>query len=161
MNKLAPRLSMLLVGAACVAAVGAAVFAQYHLKMQPCPWCILQRILFLLIAVLAFLSAGTPGLIRRSLSALILPAALAGIGSALWQHFVAAKSQSCALTTADRIITWTGLDAQWPSVFEVRGSCADAVSDLLGIPFEFWSLLLFAVVGLIALRGALAADRRA
>lgn len=161
MNKLTPRLLMLLAGVACIAAVGAAVYAQYHFKMQPCPWCILQRILFLLIALLAFVSAAVPGVVRRGLSALAVPAALGGIASALWQHFVAAKSQSCALTTADHIITWTGLDTQWPSVFEVRGSCADAVANLAGLPFEFWSLALFAVVGLIALRSALTADTRA
>jgi disulfide bond formation protein DsbB len=37
---------------ACVLAVGFALFAQYVLDMRPCPWCVLQRLLFLIIALL-------------------------------------------------------------------------------------------------------------
>jgi disulfide bond formation protein DsbB len=32
-------------------------------------------------------------------------------------------------------------------VFAPRASCADAAVDLLGLPYEFWSLGLFAVLG--------------
>lgn len=37
-------------------------------------------------------------------------------------------------------------------MFEVTGSCADAVVSVLGIPFDFWSLGLFMLVGALALR---------
>jgi disulfide bond formation protein DsbB len=73
--------------------------------------------------------------------------ALAGIGAALWQHFVAAASESCNLTLADKIVSGLGLDAAWPDVFEARASCADAAATMLGVPYEFWSLALFAVLG--------------
>jgi hypothetical protein len=33
----------------------------------------------------------------------------------------------------------------------VTGSCADAIVAVLGISFDFWSLGLFVVVGLLAL----------
>ena len=46
----------------------------------------------------------------------------------------------------------TGLDGLWPDVFEARASCADAAIDLLGVPYEFWSLAAFALLGLGALR---------
>ena len=36
--------------------------------------------------------------------------ALSGIAAALWQHFVAAKSASCNLTLADKIISGLRLD---------------------------------------------------
>lgn len=161
MSKLTPRLLLGVFGVACVAAVGAAYVAQHQFHMEPCPWCILQRILFLIVGALCLLSAVLPALLRRALSALALPFAIGGIGAALWQHFVAAKSTSCMLTTADRIVTWTGLDTRWPEVFEVRGSCADAAVNVLGVPFEFWSLALFALVGMVALYSAVAAERRA
>jgi disulfide bond formation protein DsbB len=160
MNKLTPRLLLLVFGLACVAAVGAALVAQHHFHMEPCPWCILQRILFLILGALCLVSSALSGTARRALSALAVPFALSGIAAALWQHFVAAKSSSCALTLADKIVVWTGLDVRWPEIFEVRGSCADAAVDVLGVPFEFWSLALFALVSLVALRSALSADRR-
>lgn len=156
-----PRLLMAVTGLICIASVGAALVAQHHFKMEPCPWCILQRMLFLVIGALALVSAATPTLVRRALSALVLPFAMGGIAAALWQHFVAAKSTSCALTSADRFIVWTGLDVRWPDIFEVRGSCADAAVNVLGVPFEFWSLALFALAGMVALFSATTADRRA
>ncbi|MGC4060112.1 MAG: disulfide bond formation protein B [Aquabacterium sp.] len=161
MNKLTPRLLLVVIGLACVAAVGAALVAQYHFHMEPCPWCILQRILFLVVGALCLVASALSGLVRRIVSALAVPFAIGGIAAALWQHFVAAKSDSCALTLADKIITGTGLDARWPDVFEVRGSCADAAVNVLGVPFEFWSLALFALAGIVALRSALTVDRRA
>lgn len=143
------------IAVACAAAVGAALYAQHGLGMQPCPWCILQRLIYCVIAVLAALGALLPLPGRRAAGGLAGLLALAGIAAALWQNRVAAKSASCDLTVADRIVSGLGVDALWPSVFEVRASCADAAVSVLGLPFEVWSLLLFLVVGGLALRVAL------
>lgn len=160
--RLTPRLSLTVLGLACAAAVGAALFAQYHFGMEPCPWCILQRMLFIALAVLCLVGAALPGaVLRRGLSALTLPLAGFGMGAALWQHFVAAKSSSCALTLADKVITFFQVDTRWPDVFEVRANCADAAGNILGVPFEFWSLALFAVCGIGLLYSLTTPDRRA
>ena len=45
------------VGVLALAAVGVAVLAQYAFDMQPCPWCVLQRFIYLVVAVLAFAGA--------------------------------------------------------------------------------------------------------
>lgn len=128
----------------CLAAVGAALFTQHVWDMQPCPWCILQRVIFVLIALLLLLGAWLPG--RVAFVGLGVLAALAGIAAALYQHFVAAKSTSCNLTLADKIVSGIGLDKLLPPVFEVKASCADAAVDLLHLPYEFWSLGLFVIV---------------
>ena len=70
----------------------------------------------------------------------------AGIAAALYQHFVAAKSASCNLTLADKIVSGLGLDKALPPVFEVNASCADAAVDLLHVPYEFWSLGLYVLL---------------
>jgi protein dithiol:quinone oxidoreductase len=141
---------------ACAASVLMALYAQHQMDMQPCPWCILQRLLFVLLAawlaVAALLPRSTP---QRIWTALAVAPAGAGIAAALWQHFVAAKTASCALTLADRILTATGLDTRYPEVFEVRANCSDAAVSVLGVPFEFWSLALFALIGALALAHAL------
>lgn len=162
MAKLSPRLALTIMGLACGASVGAALLAQHHFGMEPCPWCILQRMLFIVLTVLCLIGAALPlAGARRALSALALPFTLGGIAAALWQHFVAAQSSSCALTLADKIITFVGADQRWPEVFEVRASCADAAVKVLGVPFEFWSLALFALVGMAVLYSAVTSDRRA
>ena len=45
-----------------------------------------------------------------------------------------------------------GLDSGLPEVFQPRASCADAAVKLLGLPYEFWSLALFVLIGLMAWR---------
>ena len=124
-------------------AVGAALFTQYRLDMQPCPWCVLQRVIFLAIALASALA-----LAARQLGAgLALLLSIGGIAAATWQHFVAAASASCNLTLADRIVSALSLNTLWPDVFEARASCADAAVALLGVPYEFWSLGLFVLLG--------------
>jgi protein dithiol:quinone oxidoreductase len=154
-----PRAWLIGICVLCLAAVGAALVSQHRFDMQPCPWCVLQRLLFLVIAALALVAAFVPRPARQGLTALGVLAALAGAAAALYQHFFAAKSQSCNLTLADRIISGLRLDAALPDVFEVRASCADAATTLLGLAYEFWSLGLFAVIAAALVR-LLATARR-
>jgi len=78
--------------------------------------------------------------------------AIAGLAAALWQHFVAAKSASCNLTLADRVMSASQLDRLLPDVFEARASCADAAVNLLGIPYAMWSALAFVVAAIVLIR---------
>jgi len=135
-----------------VAAVGAALVSQYVYNIQPCPWCVLQRLIFVVIAAAALLGlAWRSPLGRRAAAGLMLLFAASGVAAATWQHFVAAASASCNLTLAERIISALGLDESLPSVFMALASCADAAVKLAGVPYEFWSLALFVVQGAIAL----------
>jgi len=133
----------------CLSAVSLAVSLQYGMNMQPCPWCILQRVIFLgiaLFALLGLLWRGVAGQWIASLGALAL--ALCGVAAALWQHFVAASSASCDLTLADRITSALKLDLLWPQVFTAYASCKDAKVNLVGLPFEFYSLALYVLIAL-------------
>ena len=151
--------------AVCLAAVGAALVAQHQFNMQPCPWCVLQRVIFLAIAMAALLggllSAFLSGYMnaleptRKSnllFSALVDVLATCGMAAALWQHFVAAATASCNLTFAERVISALGLDERWPEVFSAYASCKDAAVNLFGVPFEFWSLALFAAITMAAMQ---------
>jgi disulfide bond formation protein DsbB len=132
---------------ASAGAVVAALVSQYGYDMQPCAWCVLQRLIFVVIALLALLAALVP--VRGVRALLALPGALlalCGAAAALWQQFVAAKSLSCNLTLADRIVSGLGLDVSLPKVFEARASCADAAVNLLGVPYALWSCALFVLL---------------
>jgi len=141
------RLRLGLITLLSLAAVAAAVYSQQAWDMQPCPWCVLQRLLFVAIAAVSLLGLAWP----RMGGALVLVLAGSGIAAALWQHFVAASSASCDLTLADRIMAATGLDGRWPEVFMATASCADAKVNLFGLPYEFWSLGLFGLIAVVAL----------
>lgn len=134
-------------------AVAAALYTQYAWDMQPCAWCVLQRLVFVAVAAAALLGLALPGAIGRRIGAgLAMVLAAAGLAAALWQHFVASQSASCNMTLADRVTGATGLDRLLPEVFAAYASCADAKADLVGVPYEFWSAALFIVLSLAALR---------
>lgn len=121
---------------------------QHLLDMHPCPWCIVQRVGYLLIGALALIASLLPAnrpplrLLTGLLFVLMGLTALATLGTALYQHWVAAASDSCAITAADRFLMNTGLSTWLPEVFQPTASCAEANADLLGIPYALWSAAL-------------------
>ena len=134
------------------AAVAVALYTQHGLGMEPCPWCVLQRAIFLAIALAALPGLLAGGAVARWLSGgLVAALSLAGMATATWQHFVASASQSCALTLADHIVRGLGLSDALPDVFAAYASCADAKATLLGVPYEFYSFTLFLGLGAVAL----------
>jgi disulfide bond formation protein DsbB len=145
--------SFAFVAALSFGVVIAALVSQHAFAMEPCPWCVLQRLIFVAIGVFALLGlvwrrpAGS-----RVAATFALLLAVAGIAAALWQHFVAARSASCNLTLADRVMSASQLDRLLPDVFEARASCADAAVNLLGVPYAFWSALAFAVCAVALVR---------
>jgi len=156
MKAVLQRPGRLLAGIAllAVAAVAAALVSQHVFGMEPCPWCILQRVIFLAIAIICGVGFFAP----RAAGVGVTVLALCGVAAALWQHFQAAASSSCAMTVADRIVSTMKLDSLWPDVFLARASCAEAAANLLGIPYDFWSLALFVLLGAA---GVLVARQRA
>ena len=145
------RRTPLLMAAACVLAVGAALVAQHGFEMRPCPWCIFQRLLFLVIALLCLLTAVLPWRRARiGLNMATLLVAGGGILAAVYQHEVASKMFSCNLTFADTAIGALGLERLWPAMFQVTATCAEAAVSLFGVPFEYLSLALFALLALTA-----------
>lgn len=142
-----------LIAAVSVAAVAGALVAQHAFGMQPCPWCIFQRVLYLGLAVVALLGWLIPGRLAIVAAALgVLALAAGGLASAVFQHQVAAKDSSCAFTFADRFLSATGLESLVPWLFQVTATCMDAAqARLIGLPFEVWSGALFALLGLAAL----------
>ena len=140
------------IASASLAAVAFALLSQHVFDLQPCPWCVLQRLIFVLIALLALAGrAARSATTRRGVAFGLLLLCGAGIAAVLWQHFVAAASNSCNLTLADRIMSGSGLAALLPDVFEARATCADAAVKLLGVAYEFWGLALFIAIEMAAL----------
>jgi disulfide bond formation protein DsbB len=134
-----------------IGAVGAALVTQHAFGMMPCPWCVLQRLIFICIALVSLTGALGNRLLRRTAASVMLLLAISGMATALWQHFVAAVSASCNMTLADRIVGGLGVDGLWPEVFAAYASCADAAAKLLGVPYEFYSLTLFTLLAATAL----------
>lgn len=133
--------------------VAVALISQYAFDMQPCAWCVFQRLLYLVIGAVAWLlTIVNPTRLRLAIgSASILAASIAGVTSAWYQEKVAANNFSCAQTFADQIMTKSGLDAAFPWLFGIYASCMDARVKLLGIEYAWWSLAMFTLLGIVVL----------
>lgn len=164
-DALRPATLLTLIGAGSLVVLGVALISQHAFGIEPCPWCVVQRIVVILIAVVALLGAGlargAARLVPAATGLLVFALAVGGMLSAWHQHTVAAKTLSCAFTWADRTLLSLQLDAIWPSVFKVGATCADAAKALLlGLPYEAWSGVWFALVALAALLVIVRAGRQ-
>jgi protein dithiol:quinone oxidoreductase len=154
----APRL-LVVTGLLSLLSLAAALVAQHGFDMRPCPWCVLQRLIVMLIAAVALLGGLAAWalkhhshphrghLMARLVAIPVVVLALGGLVAATYQHEVASQNESCSKTFADTVLTVLDLEARWPSLFMVTASCNEAARyRLLGLPFEIWSGLLFALV---------------
>jgi len=159
MTEPGPRRALILIALLCLAGVGAALLSQHVFDMPPCAWCVMQRLIYLLIAAFALIGAALPsrgGHLAALSTCLLL--SLAGVVSAWYQHTVAAQMFSCDRTFADRFMTGSGLESAMPFLFGIYATCMDAAVKVLGIEYAIWSLMLFALLVLISL---IALTRRA
>jgi len=147
----------------CVGAVAVALISQYVFDMPPCAWCVFQRLIYLAIAVVCWLTLALrskPGAVLLG-GILVVLFAIGGAIAAWYQYDVASAVFSCDLTFADRFMTQSGLDGALSWLFGIRASCMDARVKLLGVEYAVWSLILFVVVallGILALNAGRARD---
>jgi len=154
------RLCLHLLAWICLLAVIVALVSQYWFDMAPCAWCVFQRLLYLGIALVCWLGLLLGRLLncgrtRRAACAVAALLALGGVLAAWYQHTVAANMFSCAQTFADRFMVSSGLDASFPALFGIFATCMDARVQVLGVEYAIWSLMLFALLTLLAVKGLL------
>lgn len=146
-------------GIASVGLVGGGLILANTLNLAACPLCILQRMLYLLLAVeatAAWMLAGS-ALPRRGAAIVMAITALTGVGVAAYQTWLQrfARNVSC---TADQpwwesFVYWAG--EKWPLMFEASGFCSEAGWRFLGLSIAEWSLVSFTamtIAMLVALR---------
>lgn len=140
-----------LIAIVCFGAVGVALVSQHVFGMAPCAWCVLQRLIYLVIGVIALIGANV-GVLSRLCAGLGVVLSVTGIAAAWYQYDVAAHMFSCDLTFADQFISASGLDAAVPWLFGIFATCMDAMVEVLGVEYALWSLALFVLLLLASLR---------
>ncbi len=133
-------------------AVGFALATQHVFGMQPCVWCVFQRLICVLIGLSALIGVIFNERVMQNLSALlVIGFSATGVAAAITQHQAVLSQDSCTLTIADKVISGLKLDVTLPAVFEPQASCVEAAAKLIGVPYEFWTLLLFAFINVLAI----------
>jgi disulfide bond formation protein DsbB len=124
-------------------------------RLAPCPFCIFQRLLYIVIGLVALLGVVLP--VGRLLwAALIAALAMGGAAVAGYQSWMQAfphLATECGYsdpTLIERLVDWLGM--QWPGLFLATGFCTSREWEFLSLSMANWSFLVFlGIVGYAAL----------
>lgn len=142
-----PRFPFALACAAGFGLTGFGVILTQLLSLSPCPLCIIQRMLYLLIGAIGllglFVARGRWS--RAALLSLMAADAATGVlvaGYQTWlQRFVRFASCGADYPWWEALVDWAG--ERVPALFQATGSCSDKAWSLLGFSLAEWSLVVF------------------
>jgi len=143
-----PRRVAMTLGFACVGLVGASIFVQHVLGVEPCPLCIVQRLTYLTLIPVFFGLAFTqpPSRAHRGLLWGAALLTLVGLGVAGYQTelqlFPPSVTESCSPSLAYMLETMGAGDIL-AQLFHAGGDCADTSFKILGLTLAQASLLIF------------------
>ncbi|MBV8624609.1 disulfide bond formation protein B [Herbaspirillum sp. NPDC087042] len=142
----------LLVALVCIALLGFAMYLQIVEEMQPCPLCVIQRYMFVLVAAFALLGYFMPLPARRAGAALGVLAALGGAGTAIWHLYVKAHpGVSCTTDPLETALNQLPTAKLWPQMFTADGFCSAPWPPVFGLQIPTWSLIWFVLLALVLL----------
>lgn len=144
------------VGAISLALVGFALYLQHLEGQMPCPLCVIQRYVFVLLALVCFVIAALPRgatSFGASLGALM---ALGGAGVAGWHVWVKAHpTVSCGIDPLETALNRYPTAELLPFVFKADGLCSVEYPPILGLSNPQWSLIWFSAFALVLIWAAL------
>lgn len=147
-----PRAPFVAGAVVSLALVGGGVLLAQLLNLAACPLCILQRMLYLLVAFAGGLGLLAASRLPRRLAALAMAAAAATgafvAGYQIWIQMFARETDCVANAPWwEQLVDWAG--DKLPLLFGVSGLCSEPGWRLLGLTIAQWSLMAF--TGLFAL----------
>ncbi|HYO26937.1 MAG TPA: disulfide bond formation protein B [Azonexus sp.] len=135
--------------------VAAGMELQQLLRLAPCPLCIFQRLIYLVIGLVALAGVLLPGgrLLWSVLIAALASGGVAVAGYQTWMQAFPHLATECSYSdpnAIERLVEWLGME--WPSLFLATGFCTSRDWEFLALSMANWSLLVFAgIVGYAAL----------
>ena len=164
LSRLTPRFGYAAGFLICAALFAFALYLQYYEYQNPCPLCILQRVVYIVLMVV-FLIGALHGPRRTGVyvySALLTVVSLVGAGIAtrhVWlQHLPKDKVPECGPGLNYMLDRFPLVEA-FAKIFRGSGECAEVGWKLLGLSVAEWSLVWFILLGAWAVYIAVAARR--
>lgn len=128
--------------------IGIALFFQYYMELDPCPLCIVQRVIVMSFAVIFFLALlqGPKTWGRRIFGLLLTLTSVAGLavaGRHTWlQHLPADKVPECGPGLEFWMNNLPPSDV-FQKVFQGSGECAEVVWTFMGLSIPELSVIAF------------------
>lgn len=154
-NRTSPRRLYLAGALVVVGLFSAALYLQYVLREEPCPLCMLQRVIFIAIGVVFLVAtahnAGQIG--RRVYSMLAALFAVGGVATAsrhIWlQHLPKDQVPACG-PGLDYLLQNFPLAEVLQELLHGSGECAEKGWTFLALGLPEWSLVWYVLLGLWA-----------
>jgi protein dithiol:quinone oxidoreductase len=151
LSGISARNRFLLVAAGAFGLLGAGLALGVALNLHPCPLCIFQRVLYLVVGFAALLGALRPDLqkIRWAAAGVGIAAAVGGIATAAyqtWMQLFPGSLMECGYAEPnliERLVDWLGM--QWEFMFLATGLCSSKEWTFLGLSMANWSIPCFLV----------------
>jgi disulfide bond formation protein DsbB len=140
----------------CAFLLGYALYAQYRLFLDPCPLCIFQRVVFIVMGLVFLLGAlhGPKGWGRKVYGVLVFVVAMIGVGIAgrhVWlQNLPADQVPACGPGLSYMLDAFP-MSKTLSMVFTGSGECANVDWHFLGLTMPTWTLICYVLLGAGAL----------
>jgi disulfide bond formation protein DsbB len=141
---------------ACVGLLGFALYLQHVKGLDPCPWCVVQRIGFMLVGLIALVGAlhrpGIGGTVGYSILGFGAAAAGAAAGAYhVWLQSDPARAAKCVGSPVERILDELQVGRIAPPLLQYDGPCTLKPWSLLGLSIPEWSLAWFVLLAAVFL----------
>ena len=137
-----------------ISSVAIAVLLSAYLQLAACPLCIVQRVLYLVVAVASTLGLffQEQALIRKLAPLLAAISSATGAVVAGYQIYLQHNPFAASCGTGD---SWWEVGVEragdlWPLLFKADGLCSDGGWRFIGVTLAGWSLLAFTGLFLLA-----------
>ncbi|WP_394180818.1 disulfide bond formation protein B [Marinomonas posidonica] len=140
------------------ALLGVAFYMEYEMGLEPCPLCMLQRIMFFGVGVISLISALLDSVkIRRVCAWLVVVFSILGAALAIrhlyLQHLPEDQLPAClpGLSYMFEVFPWQEI---MQAMIMGTGECGDVVWTFMGLSIPGWTLVAF--VGMAIINGMIA-----
>ena len=154
------KTTLVAVGIVALALVGFALYLQHGKDMLPCPLCVIQRYIYVGLALVCFVAAALPNNMTRTVTGLAALTALSGVGVAGWHLWIKAHPNiSCGIDPLETSLNKIPTAELLPFLFKADGLCTTEYAPILGLQTPSWSFIWFSIFSIALLWSAFRRSR--
>lgn len=145
----------------CVGLLGYALYLQHAQGLDPCPWCVVQRLGFMLVGAIALVAAlhgrGVAGYATFGFLAALAGAAAGAYH--VWLQSDPVRAAKCIGSTVELVLDKLAIGKLAPGLLQYDGPCTLKPWSFLGLSIPEWSLTWFVILAIALLGMALTVRR--
>ena len=145
----------------CLGLLGYALYLQHWQGLDPCPWCVVQRLGFMLVGLIALVGA-LHGRGAATYATFGFVAAVAGAAAGayhVWLQSDPVRAAKCIGSPVELILDKLAIGKFAPGLLQYDGPCTLKPWSFLGLSIPEWSTAWFVILAIAFLAIALSARR--